>query len=119
MKISTFKYILILLGIVAISNIHNFWRDSYEKIDVFIWADHKIYIENVVADLSNSVIYIIFFLLLIGQIQGKEKKCITYPFLVLAILDILDYFIVYNQSGPIKLFIFIILLIVSLRKIYR
>jgi uncharacterized BrkB/YihY/UPF0761 family membrane protein len=118
MKVSSFTYLLTLLGLTALASLHSLFRDNYDKVDVFLFSDATIYLENVIRDLTN--LFVVFFLLvLLYKHLPKQKRLLTAPFIALSLLDIADYFIVYQQLSYLKLLALIFLLWKAIRKIQR
>lgn len=119
MRYESFIYMIYLVVLVALCSLHNIFFDNYVKVDVFLFSDKQIYLQNVVRDISTLVAILALLSVLKCNLRTKEKRQLTNPFIFLAYMDIIDYFVVYNQLGFLKIGLFLIYLVYTIHKIYK
>jgi hypothetical protein len=102
------KYLGVFIFLVLIGQVSGFFKDDYRKFDVFIGSDAKIYIDNIISDVAGLITISTLLLLL------TERTRYALPFFIVSLLDIVDYFICYQQFSYIKLPTLITLLFLTL-----
>jgi len=106
---------LVLSICVFLGGIYKYFVGTGIRLDLFLFYDHPKggrLLSNILVDVSNMItISSILFIFYINSRTKKVRKAIT-PFLIVSLLDIIDYFFYYKQMSSIKLAILVSLIII-------
>jgi len=81
---------------------------SDRKADIYLFYEHKRYLDNIFYDISNLLAFTIF-----SFYASRYDKKTFFPFFILSLIEILGYFLFYKQFITlISLPILVILIII-------
>lgn len=112
---SKYTYIGVILSLcVLFGCIYKLFIGTGLRYDVFLFYDYPNggrLLTNILNDISQMTTITIVLLLWSINCYKKEILKLINPFLIICILDIVDYFLFYKQYSVVKLPLLIVLLI--------
>ena len=105
MKKRDYNILLVLLGLCLFAGLHERLGDSDFRIDIFLFYDYPKgrWLSNIFMDISGlftrtSLLYLLYYIA-----TSKNLKKIFMAFFILSCLDLVDYFLFFQQHAHIKL----------------
>lgn len=114
------KNIFLLILAFISSLFHNFFYNNYEKYDVYLLTDFESggkYLQNIVRDFFNLFGWVLLCIYLFNTtvkrtIEGLLVRCL----LVYSILDLMFYFIIYENTTHVKILLTITMILINYKE---
>ena len=98
MKRQNLKYYIGIFLIFLIDSLHVIFFENNDKIDIYLFYEHKRYLTNILFDISNLFKFSILTYWLISM-----SKKIFRPLFILSLCTWISYFVFYNQFASLVL----------------
>lgn len=92
------------MGILALISAIPIGLSAFDiKADIYLWADHERYIENIGYDLLSMLTLIVLTWRIWIIIPDKKYKRYAFDYLIISILAVPAYFMFYSQYANLAL----------------